>query len=183
MPIADPERDFPGYQPKPGLYALDIDTGELNWHQPVYTRFVISLRKNRPKVGLAEMRSGSKKDIKSMYECSFYYGLSAAPTVANNLVFAGGLDGKLRAYDPQTGTVSVANRKLPSLSPLSMVSLGMAVQLMLMVRCLVETCCLSNPDTACFGQLPGNVLLGYRLKKKRRTLIDIGLLPLFLPAF
>ena len=51
------------------------------------------------------MRSGNKPDLAEMYRCSFYYGLSAAATVTPELAFSAGLDGKVRAYDLQSGEV------------------------------------------------------------------------------
>ncbi len=35
VPVADPERERPGYTPRPGLYALDLSSGELLWQYAV----------------------------------------------------------------------------------------------------------------------------------------------------
>jgi polyvinyl alcohol dehydrogenase (cytochrome) len=64
---------------KPGLYALDIATGELRWNTPL------------------EDTCGDRTPCNS--------GLSAAIAATSDLVFAGGLDGYLRAFDANTGSI------------------------------------------------------------------------------
>ena len=64
---------------KPGLHALDIRTGELLWYAPA-----------------ADLCAGR----------SFCYpGISQAVTVANGVVYVGGMDGMARAHDMETGKV------------------------------------------------------------------------------
>jgi len=78
VPISDKEIiGFPAPgEPKPGLYALDLDTGEQRW------------RYQRPS------RCADQ-------ECVF--GLSAAIIAANNIVLTGSMDGYLIALDARTG--------------------------------------------------------------------------------
>ena len=78
VPISDKEIvGFPAPgEPKPGLYALDLDTGAERWQY------------ERPS------RCADQ-------ECVF--GLSAAIIAANNIVITGSMDGYLIALDAQTG--------------------------------------------------------------------------------
>ena len=78
IPISDKEIvGFPAPgQPAPGLFALDIQTGEQRWHYAAESRC-------------------------SDYECVF--GLSAAPIATNDLVLVGSIDGFLRALDAEDG--------------------------------------------------------------------------------
>lgn len=68
-------------EPKPGLNALDPATGELLWHLPM------------PNDCPAETK----------FRC--YPGISAAVSSSPGLVFAGGMDGMLRAVDANNGEV------------------------------------------------------------------------------
>jgi polyvinyl alcohol dehydrogenase (cytochrome) len=61
-----------------GLYALDVQTGEIAWHTP------------HPGCGSTPGCSPAQ---------------SAATTVIPGVVFSGGLDGHLRAYDTKDGRV------------------------------------------------------------------------------
>ncbi len=80
IPISDKELvGFPAPgTPAPGLYALDIETGEQRWHYA------------------AESRCPE-------YECVF--GLSAAPIATNDLVLVGSIDGYLRAVGTEDGSL------------------------------------------------------------------------------
>jgi polyvinyl alcohol dehydrogenase (cytochrome) len=80
VPISDKELEgFPAPgDPAPGLYALDIETGEQRW---AYSR-------------------PSRCD---RTECVF--GLSAAVTAANDVVIIGSMDGMLEVLDANTGAV------------------------------------------------------------------------------
>lgn len=80
VPISDFEGGdrWPG-TPYPGMYALDIKTGELIWSTPA--------------VDICEGREFCQP------------GLSAAATSIPGAVFSGSMDGHLRAYDAADGTV------------------------------------------------------------------------------
>ncbi len=65
-------------EPQPGLYALDIRTGAFKWKTPNTEALCKGRRFCTP-------------------------GLGAAITVTGGLVFAGSIDGWLRAYDEKTG--------------------------------------------------------------------------------
>ncbi|MBI1179691.1 MAG: PQQ-binding-like beta-propeller repeat protein [Alphaproteobacteria bacterium] len=66
--------------PRPGLYALDIRTGAFKWKAP-----------------------NTEKMCNGRPFCS--PGLASAITATDGLVFAGSIDGWLRAYDGETGKV------------------------------------------------------------------------------
>jgi polyvinyl alcohol dehydrogenase (cytochrome) len=80
VPISDKEvAGFPSPGlPAPGLYALDVESGETRWHHAAPSR-------------CAET------------ECA--YGLSAAPIAASDLVIVGSIDGYLRALEARSGEV------------------------------------------------------------------------------
>jgi len=82
VPIAD--TDFIGkFKGKrwPGLHALDPATGQRRWYTPS-----------------AEVCADDTRPL-----CD--PGMSAAPTSSDGLVFAGGFDGRLKAYDARTGEI------------------------------------------------------------------------------
>jgi polyvinyl alcohol dehydrogenase (cytochrome) len=103
VPIADPERKIPGYVPKPGVYALDVDDGDLAWSHPVQRGCKFDPA-DAPLVGLAEMAQG-RSGRSPWPDCSYYYGHSAAAVVANGVVYSGALDGKLRLFDARNGSL------------------------------------------------------------------------------
>ena len=70
----------PNYEAKPGLFAMDVLTGDILWTSMVDP----NLCNNAP---------------------GCYTGFSAAPTLIEGVVFTGNLDGYARAHDTETGTV------------------------------------------------------------------------------
>lgn len=118
--------------PRPGLYAVDANDGKLLW----------SAR--------AENRCGQKEMCDP--------GISAAITAAGDVVFAGHMDGKFRAYDGRSGQVLY---EYDSLQPVTTVSgatasggsfggAGAAVRDGLVVV---------NSGYGMYFHMPGNVLL------------------------
>ncbi len=121
--------------PSPGLHALDLMTGELVWSVPA------------PEESCAGKRG-----------CFAAY--SAAPAAIPGVVFAGGLDGHLRAYAATDGRLlwefdttavtetvnGVAGRGGAIDGPGPVVAGGMLF---------------ANSGYAMFGQLPGNLLLAF----------------------
>jgi polyvinyl alcohol dehydrogenase (cytochrome) len=163
VPLADPERNEDGYVPRPGLYALDIDSGKVKWSAPADRGCKVA-PENVPKVGLEAMRSGAAIDLALMYNCSFYYGLSAAATSANDLVFAGGLDGRLKAYNVKTGAVLwSAKTAVPFQGVNGVEGHGGAIDVDGVV--LADKMLFIQSGYSLFGQLPGNVLLAFEIDK------------------
>ena len=161
VPVADPERDRPGYTPRPGLTALDVYSGAVLWQQPV-TRGCEIADQNKPLIGLENMRSGVKPDLAQLYQCSFYYGLSAAATATPELAFSGGLDGKLRAYDIATGEVLWQTQTAQPFTASNGVE-GHGGAIDVSGQVVADGWLYVQSGYSMFGQLPGNVLLAYRV--------------------
>lgn len=163
VPLADPERKIKGYTPKPGLYALDIVSGKVNWAQPVSRECAFDYN-FAPKIGLEQVRNGKKRSLQDRYACSWYYGLSAAPTAVPGIVFAAGLDGKLRAYDMDNGEILWRTNTATSFKTVNGLDAhGGAIDVDGPV--IGNGMLFINSGYSMFGQLPGNVLLAYELEQ------------------
>jgi polyvinyl alcohol dehydrogenase (cytochrome) len=162
VPVSDPEREIPGYTPRPGMYALDIDSGKTLWQKSVERGCKFDMQ-YAPKIGLEQMRSGKKRSLKDRYACSFYYGLSAASTGTPGIVFSGGLDGKLRAYDMDSGEIlwQVATA-VPYKTVNGLDAHGGAMDSAGPI--LGNGMLFVNSGYSLFGQLPGNVLLAFEIE-------------------
>ena len=162
VPVSDPERDRAGYTPRPGLYALDIVTGEMLWEKPVQRACDFDPAK-RPLIGLAAMRAGKKQTLEEQYQCSFYYGLSSAATVTPQLAFSAGLDGRIRAYDIDSGEILwQVETAVPFDATNGIKGHGGAIDVAGQVVAGDWLYVMSGYSM--FGQLPGNMLLAYRVK-------------------
>lgn len=161
-PMADPERERNGYTPKPGLYALNIDSGEMVWEQAVERDCEFDYA-DTPLIGLEHTRAPKPINPKKQYECSFYYGLSAAATSTSQLVFAAGLDGKIRAYDNDNGEIlwqtntAVAHQTINGID-------GHGGAIDVAGQTIAGEWLYVLSGYSMFGQLPGNVLLAYKIK-------------------
>jgi polyvinyl alcohol dehydrogenase (cytochrome) len=162
VPVADPERKIQGYVPKPGVYALSVATGEVLWSLPVQRGCTFDA-KDAPLVGLAEMAKG-KSDRTPWPACSYYYGQSAAAVYANGLVYAGALDGKLRMLDARTGQpLRIIETNLPFAATNGVEGHGGAIDV---GGAIVDDDQLFiTSGYGMFGQMPGNMLLVYGLKR------------------
>lgn len=158
---ADPERVRPDYIPKPGLHALNLASGEVLWFQPV-TRGCEIAEEDKPMIGLQNMRAGKKIELADQYRCSFYYGLSAAVLATPELVFSAGLDGRVRAFDIASGEIlwQAATAK-PFAADNGITGHGGAIDVSGQV--LADGWLYVQSGYSMFGQLPGNVLLAYRV--------------------
>jgi|AntAceMinimDraft_5_1070358.scaffolds.fasta_scaffold00015_44 polyvinyl alcohol dehydrogenase (cytochrome) len=161
VPVADPERDRSGYTPKPGLYALNVTTGKLLWEQPV-TRGCDIAEENRPLIGLESMRSHKQPELADLYQCSFYYGLSAAAIATPDLVFSAGLDGTLRAYDIATGEVVWQTQTAHPFAAINGID-GHGGAIDVSGQVLADGWLYVQSGYSMFGQLPGNLLLAYKV--------------------
>ncbi len=128
----------PEFPSSPGVYALDLLSGEVAW-------------KNTPDPSLCEGIPGC------------HNANSAAPTLIDGVVFAGGLDGFARAYDANTGEVIWqfdTNQSFETVNgveghggaidgPGPVVANGMVF---------------FNSGYGLFGQMPGNLLLAFAVE-------------------
>jgi polyvinyl alcohol dehydrogenase (cytochrome) len=162
VPVADPERKIQGYVPKPGVYALSVATGEVLWSLPVQRGCTFD-PKDAPLVGLAEMAKG-KSGHSPWPACSYYYGQSAAAVYANGVVYAGALDGKLRMIDAATGEpLRIIETNLPFTATNGVEGHGGAIDV---GGAIVDDDQLFiTSGYGMFGQMPGNMLLVYGLKR------------------
>lgn len=161
VPVADPERRIAGYVPKPGIYALDVDDGELLWSHPVERGCVFDPA-DAPLIGLAEMAQG-KAQRSPWPACSYYYGPSAAAVVANGIVYAGALDGRLRLLDADSGqALRVIETNRPYRAGNGIDGHGGAIDVGGAIVEGNQLFVLSGYGM--FGQMPGNMLLVYGLR-------------------
>ena len=150
VPIADPQFPIPGYEPKPGLYALDVDDGSSVWSRPT--------------------ERGCETDLMSYFgrtelypKCAFYFGLSAAPTVLPGVIVAGALDGKLRAFAAADGNVLWSFDTVREFDAVNGVPAhGGSVDAAGAIA--VGDMLYAQSGYSLFGQLPGNALLAFRVK-------------------
>ena len=163
VPAADPERPRPEYIPRPGIHALDVRSGEPIWFQGV-ERGCYLAEEDKPLVGLQNMRSGKSRPLEEQYQCSFFYGLSAAATATTELVFSGGLNGMLRAYDISNGDVLWQAATAQPFDTLNGVE-GHGGSVDVDGQVLAGDWLYVQSGYSMFGQLPGNVLLAYRLAR------------------
>ncbi|RLQ23587.1 dehydrogenase [Seongchinamella sediminis] len=165
VPAADPERPRPGYDPRPGIHALDVRSGDPLWFQGV-ERGCYLADEDKPLIGLQNMRAGKNRPLEEQYACSFYYGLSAAATATAELVFSGGLNGVLRAYDVISGEQLWQTATAVAVDTVNGVS-GHGGAIDVDGQVLAGDWLYVQSGYAMFGQLPGNVLLAYRLPADR----------------
>ncbi len=160
VPVADPERKVAGYVPRPGVYALALEDGKALWSHPVQRGCAFDPR-DAPLVGLAEMAKG-RSERSPWPECSYYYGQSAAALVANGIVYAGALDGKLRLLDADSGReLRVIDTKRAFTGSNGVEGHGGAIDVGGAIVDGDQLFVLSGYGM--FGQMPGNMLLVYGL--------------------
>jgi polyvinyl alcohol dehydrogenase (cytochrome) len=161
VPVSDPEREREGYIPKPGLYAINIDSGELTWEQAVNRGCEFDYT-NKPLIGLENARAPKQANTEKQYECSYHYGLSAASTATSQLVFAAGLDGKIRAYNNANGEVLwQTNTAVKHKAVNGIEGHGGAIDVA--GQSLAGEWLYVLSGYSMFGQLPGNMLLAYKI--------------------
>ncbi|MGH1371302.1 MAG: PQQ-binding-like beta-propeller repeat protein [Cellvibrionaceae bacterium] len=158
VPIADSERPFPGYTPRPGLYAIDINTGKNLWSSPVKRSCELS-GKLSENYGLKAMR---EKTGEAESDCSFHFSFSAAATATDGLVFVGGLDGILRAYNSITGEVVWQTETAKAFAGVNGIA-GKGGSIDVDGAVIGDGTLVIHSGYSMFGQLPGNVLLSYEV--------------------
>ena len=150
VPIADPQFPLPGYEPKPGLYALSVDDGSIVWSRPTERGCATDLMAY---FGRTELYP----------KCSFYFGLSAAPTVIGGVIVAGGLDGRLRAFAAADGEERWSFDTVREFESVNGVQThGGAIDAAGPIA--VGDMLYVQSGYSLFAQLPGNALLAFRVK-------------------
>ncbi len=151
-PSSDPAFPIPGYEAKPGLTALDLETGDVLWT-------------HRAERGCETSFADRGKAGTPWPECSFAFAYSAAPASTNEFVTLGALDGKLKIFDAKTGEVVWmydTKREFETLNGIS--AHGGAIDSVAPV--MAGDMLYAQSGYSAFSQMPGNVLLAFRPKSK-----------------
>lgn len=153
--VNDPPYPLPAYNPAPGVYALDVDTGEEVW---------TSLTQRGCDVGMMDYFQRSE-----LYPlCSFFFGHSAPITVAGDAVFSPTLDGKVRAYHAATGEVLWSfDTRRDFVTTTGQVARGGSMDNAGVTFADDMAYMMSGYEV--FGELPGNALLAFRLVSGRAS--------------
>ena len=125
--------------PTPGVYALELSGGEVLWHAP-------------PDPSVCQGRSG----------CMPFF--SAAPTAIEGAVLAGSLDGHLRAFSTEDGSVLWEVDTAREFETVNGVP-GRGGALDGPGPVVAQGYVLVNSGYDLFSQMPGNLLLAYRLPR------------------
>ena len=125
----------PEHEESPGLYAIDLMTGEVAWR--------------------AEVPEDSCEDRRACFRA-----LSAAPTVIDGAVFAGGLDGWIRAYDTLDGS-TLWEYDTAREHPVVGGGTGRGGAIDGPGPVVADGILFVNSGYGLFGQMPGNLLLAF----------------------
>ena len=155
VPVADPGSARDNYQPTPGVYVLDLDTGKVIWSHKAE-------RGCTPKNGeqqRARRRSGSNR----WPACPRRFAFSAAASSTPDLAFASALNGHTMAFDLSDGTVLWEYDTVQQFDTVNGVEAhGGAIDSA--GAQVVDDMLFVQSGYGMFGQMPGNVLLAYRLQ-------------------
>ncbi|XOV82650.1 MAG: PQQ-binding-like beta-propeller repeat protein [bacterium] len=138
--LNDPGRPRPGFEPQPGLYAIDVDSGESVW-------------RHRTQPACAGRQE-------KMPYCEFLYGFSAATLAVDGAVIQGSLDGFVRIFAGDTGEVLWTYDTVQAFAGANGVSgHGGAIDNASIVA--ANGMLFVSSGYGMFGQAPGNVLLAF----------------------
>jgi polyvinyl alcohol dehydrogenase (cytochrome) len=140
VPISDPVGR--GGRPEPGMNAVDVATGRVLWRTPVQ----------------AACGDGRRKRFAA---CDSRFGLSAAPIVVDDVVIAGGLDGRVHAFAAESGRVLFTYDTLRDFTTVNGVAGNGGSIDSHSVFAGAGTLFVGSGYSG-FGQAPGNVLLAFR---------------------
>ncbi|MBI1339876.1 PQQ-binding-like beta-propeller repeat protein [bacterium] len=143
-PISNPGRGPEAEGISPGLYAVNVMTGKIDW------RFDAT----------PDCADGRDARIP---QCARLFGFSGAPTVIDEAVVTGSLDGKLRAFDAKTGDVLWSFDTVRDYETVNGIpGKGGTIDGASIVA--VDGMVFVNSGYGMFGQAPGNVLLAFKPK-------------------
>lgn len=149
VPVAHIGRPLPGGEPidpklQPGLYGVDVNTGEIKWHYSATPSCDGERGKKAPR-------------------CDRLYGFSGAPTVIDGAAVTGSLDGRLFVIDAKTGERLWTYDTLRDFQTLNGVpGRGGSFDAASIVG--VNGLVLAGSGYGMFGQAPGNMLLAFKPK-------------------
>lgn len=147
-PISFPGRSIPGQDVpadlKPGLYAVNLSDGSIDWKFEVKADCTDARRKFVPR-------------------CNSLFGLSGAPTVIGDHIIAGGLDGRVYVLERRTGRLVDQWDTARDFSTVNGIAgNGASVDNASIVA--VNGLVLVNSGYGLFGQGAGNVMIAYKPK-------------------
>jgi polyvinyl alcohol dehydrogenase (cytochrome) len=126
-------------KPTPGIYALDVNTGKVIW---------------------SAATPACDTSVKGCLASN-----SAAPTVVPGVVFAGALDGHIRAYATTNGKILWDYNTLRQFETVDKIK-GSGGALDGAAPVIANGMLFVNSGYGMFGELPGNVLLAFEVGKK-----------------
>jgi len=131
------------WEPKPGVYALNIDTGEVIWTFP--------------------LDDDCKKRNEVVENGKCFKGFSAPPSVGSDVVFAGALDGRLYGIGKETGKYLWEFDTLRIFKKTVDGSLAFGGSMDIAGPVITQDQLIVVSGYGTHGQLPGNVLLVFEL--------------------
>lgn len=136
------------WDPKPGVYALNIDTGEIIWTFPLDD----DCKKRNELV-----------EKEPSYNGRCFKGFSAPPSVGSDVVFAGTLDGRLYGIGKETGKYLWEFDTLRIFKKTVDGSLAFGGSMDIAGPVITQDQLIVVSGYGTHGQLPGNVLLVFEL--------------------
>jgi polyvinyl alcohol dehydrogenase (cytochrome) len=143
------------YHPKPGLYKLSVDTGDIVWARE-YTRTC------EP--------DHSSDDVWPV--CPREIGLSAAPVLVEGAIIVAGLEGAVRIYATDDARLLYEDQTAVAFDETVNGVTGHGGTIDNAVMMVADDMLYVQSGYASFGGMPGNVLIAYKLtvgEKEQRT--------------
>jgi len=143
--ISDPGQSRDDYEPRPGIYAIDVNSGDLVWSRPA-----------------TPTCAGRKEKLPS---CGFLFGYSAATLAVGETIVQGSLDGYVRIFDSANGALIFSYDTVGEYAGINGVTgFGGAIDNASIVA--ADGTLYVSSGYGMFGQEPGNVLLAFKPRKK-----------------
>ncbi|MDP3740242.1 MAG: PQQ-binding-like beta-propeller repeat protein [Hyphomonadaceae bacterium] len=148
-PISYPGRSIPGQDVdpalKPGLYAVNLADGSIDWKFEVKPDCTDARKKFVPR-------------------CNALFGLSGAPTVVGDHIITGGLDGRLYVVERKTGKLVWQYDTAQDYTTVNGVTAnGASIDNASIIA--VNGLLIMNSGYGLFGQGAGNVMIAFKPKK------------------
>lgn len=147
-PISYPGRSIPGQEVpgdlKPGLYAVNLKDGSIDWKFEAKTDCTDARKKFVPR-------------------CNSLFGLSGAPTVIGDHVVTGGLDGRLYVVERKTGKLVATYETAQDFKTINGVAAnGASIDNASIIA--TNGLLIMNSGYGLFGQGAGNVMIAFKPK-------------------